>query len=146
MATPQTIEELRQWLEDHCYSDHHYAIGDRFVHEGCGLRQVEEHFIWYYTERGREDILKTFDSEPEAVAYAWQAIKGDPFASSHLVGIAGNAVEEEVIIRELAIRNITFWKDSIPYGGPGDRRTRIFVRGCDIRKVMDLRAKYGLTD
>lgn len=146
MTAPQTIEALRQWFEDHCYSDHNYAIGDRFVHEGHGLRQVGATFVWYYTERGREDILKTFDAEPKAVAYALQAIENDHFASSHLVGIVRNPADEHALLHELAIRNIGFWKDSIPYGGLNDRRTRVFVRGCDIRKVEDLREKYVVRD
>lgn len=143
MASPETIEQLRQWMETHCYSAHHYALGDRFVHEGYGLRQSGSGYIWYYTERGSQDILKTFEAEKDAVAYAVQVIENDAFASSHLVGLVQSQVELEALLHELAIRDIDFWKDSIPYGGPGDRRTRVFVRGCDVLKVGDLREKYG---
>lgn len=143
MTLPETIEQLRQWMEARCYSDIHYAIGDRFVHEGYGLRQSGNGYIWYYTERGSQDILKTFEAEKDAVAYAMQVIENDSFASSHLVGLVKTQAEEEALLHELAVRNIGFWKDSIPYGGPGDRRTRVFVRGCDVLKVGDLVDKYG---
>lgn len=138
MTAPETIEQLRQWMEAHCYSDHHYAISDRFVHEGYGLRKSAKGYIWYYTERGSEDILKTFAAEKDAVVYAMQVIANDRFASSHLIGMVKSPAEEEALLRELAIRNIDFWKDSIPYGGPDDRRTRVFVRGCDVLKVGDI--------
>ncbi|SDE33791.1 hypothetical protein SAMN04487996_104387 [Dyadobacter soli] len=143
MLSPETIEQLRQWMETHCYSDHHYAIGERIVHEGYGLRQSGGMYIWYYTERGSKDILKTFEVEKDAVAYAMQIIENDRFASSHLIGLVQNQAEEEALLHELATRNIDFWKDSIPYGGPNDRRTRVFVRGCDVLKVADLREKFG---
>lgn len=143
MAAPETIDQLRQWMETHCCSDHHYAIGDRFVHEGYGLRQSGSGYIWYYTERGSEDILKTFEIEKEAVAYAKQVIENDRFASSHLVAVVKNQAEEEALLHELTIRNIDFWKDSIPYDGSDDRRTRVFVRGCGVLKVGDLRERFG---
>lgn len=130
-------------METHCYSDHHYAIGDRFVHEGCGLRKSGAGYIWYYTERGSEDILKTFEAEKDAVAYAKQVIENDRFASSHLVALVKNQAEEEALLQELLARNIDFWKDSIPYDGPNDRRTRVFVRGCDVLKVGDLRERFS---
>jgi hypothetical protein len=143
VSYPETIEQLRQWMEAHCYNDHHYALGDRFVHEGYGLRKSGDGYIWYYTERGSQDILKTFEAEKDAVAYAMQIIANDTFASGHLVGLLRNQAEEEALLHELEVRNIGSWKDSIPYGGPDDRRTRVFVRGCDVLKVRDLMEKYG---
>jgi len=143
MAAPETIEQLRQWMETHCYSDHHYALGERFVHEGYGLRESAGRYIWYYTERGTQEVLKTFGSEQEAVAYAMQMIENDRFASSHLIGLIKSQAELETLLQELTTRNIDFWHDSIPYGGPNDRRTRVFVRGCGVLKVGDLRERYG---
>jgi hypothetical protein len=51
---------------------------------------------------------------------------------------------EEELLAELQRRGIGYTKDHIPYGGINDPRTRIFVYGCDIRKVLDLQEKFGL--
>lgn len=143
VTKPETIGQLAQWMEAHCYNDHHYAIGGRFVHEGYGLCKSEDGYIWYYTERGSRDIIETFLVEKDAVVYAMQVIENDPFASRHLVGILKSQSEMDALLRELAARNINFSTDSIPWGGPDDRRTRVFVRGCDVLKVADLREMYG---
>ncbi len=138
-----TLKELDQWMTDHCYNDN-YGIGNRHIHEGYGLiiDTAARSFIWYYTERGNREILKYFETEQEAVAYAFDIIRSDRFANRHLAGFVKDSSKEQEILIELEKRGIKYWKDKIPYGGMNDFRTRVFVFGCDIHKVVDLQEKY----
>ena len=126
-----------------CYREDYFAIGNRTIHEGCGLDTFGSLYVWYYTERGNRENLKYFGTENEAVKYALQEIEGDKFANSHLVGFLCEKVKENELVAELRKRDIQFWKDQIPYGGLDYPRTRVFVSGCDIMKVLDLRDLYG---
>jgi hypothetical protein len=133
-----TIDELENWMNEHCYSDS-YAIGSRTIFEGFGLKKENENFIWYFTERGQHNNLRTFNSEKEAVDYAHRQIFSDKYANRHLLAMVESVLESEKIMNELKYRNITFESDQIPYGGLNDIRTRIFVFGCDIIKANDLK-------
>lgn len=136
------MQELDDWMTAHCYPDS-YAIGKRIIHEGYGLYRDENQFVWFYTERGVCDNLLTFQTESEAVAYAFNAIIGDKTANRHLVGFVSDKGEEQALLAELDQRGIAYWKDEIPFGGMHDKRSRIFVFGCDIRRLPDLLEKYG---
>jgi len=137
-----TIKELDQWMEANCYNDG-YAIGDRIIHEGCGLEKLGDTFVWFYTERGTKQTLHVFNTEKEAVLFALHEIKLDKSANRHLVGFLKNKSSESELVRELERRNIKCWTDKIPFGGPNDPRYRVFVFGCDIRLVKDLEEQYG---
>lgn len=136
-----TIQELDDWMTAHCYPDS-YAIGKRIIHEGYGLYRDGNQFVWFYTERGVCDILRHFQTESEAVAYAFAAITSDKMANRHLIGLV-KADQEQALFTELNARGITYWKDEIPFGGLHDKRSRIFVFNCDIRRALDLQEKYG---
>ena len=138
-----TIKELDDWMTAHCYPDS-YEIGNRIIHEGYGLYRDGNVFVWFYTERGVRDNLHEFQTEKEAVAYAFNAITGDKTANRHLIGFVNDKGEEQALLTELGARGIRYWKDEIPFGGLHDKRSRIFVFGCDIRRVLDLRETYGL--
>ena len=140
---PSTIQELDEWMTAHCYPDS-YAIGKRIIHEGYGLYRDGNQFVWFYTERGVRDNLHYFQTESEAVAYAFAAIINDKNADRHLVGFVSDKGEEQALLAELDQRGIAYWKDSIPFGGLHDPRTRVFVFGCDIRQALDLQETYGL--
>jgi hypothetical protein len=58
------------------------------------------------------------------------------------VGFINDNKSELELVTELQNRNIEFWKDEIPYYGLQRLTTRIFVMGCDIKKVLDLQMKY----
>ena len=138
---PSTIQELDEWMTAHCYPDS-YAIGKRIIHEGYGLYRDGNQFVWFYTERGVRDDLHHFQTESEAVAYAFAAIINDKTANRYLIGLV-TAAQEQALFTELNARDVAYWKDEIPYGGLHDKRSRIFVFGCDIRRVPDLLEKYG---
>ena len=138
---PSTIQELDDWMTAHCYPDS-YAIGNRIIHEGYGLYQDGSLFVWFYTERGVRKNLHHFQTESEAVAYAFAAIMGDKTANRYLIGLVTGA-QEQALLTELDVRGIGYWKDEIPFGGLHDKRSRIFVFNCDIRRALDLQEKYG---
>ena len=121
-----TIKQLDEWMTANCYNDS-YAIGNRSINEGCGLDQFGSLYVWYYTERGERQNLNYFQTEQEAVEFAFKEITTDKNANKHLVGFL----------------NVEFYKDEIPYGGFSVIRIRVFVFGCAIKKVLDLRDKYG---
>ncbi|CAN5652607.1 hypothetical protein BH09BAC4_BH09BAC4_31110 [soil metagenome] len=138
-----TVRQLDQWMTENCYSDT-YAIGNRIIHEGYGLDKLDSQYIWYYTERGERQTLHYFLTEQEAVDFAFKKIMADRFANRHLVGFIKDKASETELVAELGRRNVAFWKDDIPYGGLTDRRTRVFVFGCDIERVLDLQTKYDI--
>lgn len=138
-----TIRQLDQWMTENCYNDT-YAVGSRSIHEGYGLSQSGSQYVWYYTERGECQNLHYFLTEQEAVDFAFKTITADKFANRHLVGFIKDKASETELVAELDKRNVVFWKDDIPYGGLTDRRTRIFVFGCDVERVLDLQTKYDI--
>ena len=140
---PSTIQQLDDWMTAHCYNDS-YAIGSRIIHEGYGLTTAGNLYVWYYTERGERNNLNYFTTEQEAVDFAFTAIVADKSANRHLIGFLNDKALEQALLTELDTRGISYWKDDIPYGGLHDRRTRVFVFGCDVQKVLDLQEMYSL--
>lgn len=138
-----TVNQLDEWMTQNCYSDT-YAIGNRIIHEGYGLDKTGNQYVWYYTERGERQNIDFFQTEQEAVDFAFKTITADKFANRHLVGFINDKVLETELLAELDKRNVAFWKDDIPYVGLTDRRTRVFVFGCDIERVLDLQTKYDI--
>ncbi len=138
-----TIKQLDEWMTANCYNDG-YAIGSRIIHEGYGLATLGSGYTWYYTERGERRNENYFQTEEEAVDFAFKTITADKFANRHMIGFIKDKVLESELLVELDRRHITFWKDEIPYGGLHDKRTRVFVFGCDIQNVLDLQEKYSI--
>ena len=137
-----TIKQFDDWLTRNCFADT-YGIGNRNIHEGCGLDTFGSLYIWYYTERGERQNLNYFPTEKDAVDFAFKKITADKFAKSHMVGFINDKQSGLELETELRKRNIDFWKDEIPYYGLAKLTIRVFVLGCDIKKVLDLKIKYG---
>jgi hypothetical protein len=114
---------------------------ERSLFEGFGLRFDDGQFIWYFTERGKAEILKTFASEQEACEYVFEQIKSDRYGRSHMVGFLENEQLKDEFCIELKNREIEFETDKIHYQ-QGIYKHRIFVFGCDWKKVEDLKTKY----
>lgn len=117
---------------------HGYSINGNAIYEGYGLEKNGKRFQWFYTERGAKQPLKYFATEKKAVAYALKKIKADEHANRNYIGMYTSEGKVEKILSELNKRGVEYWTDKIPYGGPQDWRTRIFVLGCGIKKVQDL--------
>jgi hypothetical protein len=139
---PQTLAGLAAWMEAHC-SNGSYAIGDQALFEGFGVAADGDGFCWYFTERGKREILQTFRTEAEAAAHAFEAVRADPLAWRHLAACVREPALLAEVTAELARRNLPCWTDQIPYGGPDDLRYRVFVSGCDIRLAADLQAAHA---
>ncbi|MEO6734560.1 MAG: hypothetical protein ABIN01_25290 [Ferruginibacter sp.] len=125
-----------------CYNES-YGIGNRNIHEGYGLSTSGSLWVWYYTERGIKQNLTYFQTEKEAVEFAFKTITADDSAKRHLVGFIKEKLKVEELLAELQNRKIHFYKDEIPYGGLVDRRIRVFVFGCDINRVSDLQQQFS---
>ena len=144
MTAPSTIAELDQWMTDHCYNNS-YAIGNRIItYDGLGLDTFGSLFVWYYNERGNRNNLAYFHTEKEAVNFAFQAIIEDKNANRHLIGFVKTEAEMLELTQELDRRGIRYFTDSIPFGGLNDPRFRVFVFGCDVKKVSDLESRYRI--
>ncbi len=138
---PETEIDLIKWMEDNCYNFNSYSINGNFIYEGYGIEKNGNLYSWYYTERGQRENLKYFSTEKEAVNFAFEQIKTDLSAKSHCIAILKSDSELNRLTSELDKREVKYSIDKIPYGGLNDMRSRIFVIGCDIRKVEDLKQK-----
>ncbi len=138
-----TIKQLDEWMTNNCFNDN-YAIGNRNIHEGFGLDRFGTLYVWYYTERGERQNLNYFQTEKEAVDFAFKTITADKFANRHMIGFIKDRLKETELLAELKSRNLEYWKDEIPYGGLNDIRIRVFVFGCDIKSVLDLQQQYSV--
>lgn len=138
---PETEIALKKWMEDHCYHFNSYSISGNFISEGFGIDQNGSLYSWYYTERGKRETLHYFSTEKEAVTFAFEQIKSDRNAKSHCIALLKSDQELNDLTAELDQREVSYWMDQIPYGGLNDRRSRVFILGCDIKKVEDLKQK-----
>lgn len=137
-----TIKQLDEWMTFNCYKDN-YAIGNRSIYEGFGLDTFGPLYVWYYTERGNRENLEYFGTEQEAVDFAFKKITADKSANRHLIGFINDKSTEKELLDELDKRKIEYWRDEIQYSGINDLRIWVFVFGCDIKKVLDLKEKYN---
>ncbi len=136
---PETEIELVKWMEDNCYHFDGYSINGNFIYEGFGIEKNGNLYSWYFTERGNRENLKYFSTEKEAVNFAFEQIKTDQTAKTHCIAILKNEDELKSLTSELEKRGVKHRFDKIPYGGKNDIRIRVFVIGCDIKKVQDLK-------
>ncbi len=138
------MEQLAQWLIENCYNNFILIGGSRNQYGDYTLKKTEDgRYIWYFFDR-TPTAVKEFKTEQEAVEFAFTQINDCETWLRHPVGFIRDTKdkrEEIELIDELNRRNIKFSKDQIPYD-IGDIRIRVFVFGCDIKKVLDLRDKY----
>lgn len=106
------------------------------------LKNPKNMFIWYYTERGQQQNLKYFGSETEIVQYAYNEIKSDQWARTHLIGFCSDLSKILQLKKELDNLNIQYIYDEIPYYGNDKLAYRVFVLGCDIKKAVHLKKSY----
>lgn len=138
---PETILQLVAWMEKTCNNFRSYALSDELIDEGYGIERQDHEFCWYYTERGIKHIIHQFNSELEVVQYAYQIIRRNIWSWSYMIAFVRAESTAREIELELRERGISFHSDNIPYGGPDDRMYRVFVFGCDVKRVSDLKVK-----
>lgn len=139
---PRTEKELEKWMKENCYNFNSYSINGNFIYEGFGIGIVENKFLWYYIERGRQETIKTFDSESDVVEYAYNQIKSDKWAKTHCIGFTPDQSKAEELCRILTEMRMEYFQDIIPYYGAEKPVYRVFVLGCDIKKTEYLRNRY----
>ena len=139
---PKNIKELKKWMKRECFNEHSYSIGGKPApFEGFVLNPKDDTFEWYYTERGIIDVLKTFTNEESACRYAFEQMKDDKFARSHLVAGFEREDLKDKLCGELEKRSVEFRVGKISYDNM-NYRYYVHVFGCDHKKVEDLKEKY----
>ena len=123
-------------MKKRCYNFVAYSINGNSVYEGYALENINEHFEWCYYNRSERSVLETFENERDSVSFSFKQITLDDWAKKNLVGLF-KSDELNFILKSLKKRNISYETDHIHYQ-KNDWRTRIFVLGCDIKKVLDL--------
>lgn len=139
-----SIAALDTWMTENCYNNS-YGIGSRFITMGYGLEKMASQFAWYYLERGQRQDLQYFKTEQEAVAFAFEQITADRNANRHLVCVITDKKTEFEVLKALNNRNVPYRTDAISNPSILDKSYQVFVTGCDINRVMDLRNKYGIS-
>ena len=142
---PTSIRALKAWMKNNGCNFLSYNIDSAGIAEGYILAPVGSAYHWMYTERGKETVVERFANECDAVSFAYQQIKSDGWAWSHMVGILDGKKELNALKESLTRMQIKYHEDSIPYGGKYDLRYRVFVHGSQADAVSDLRKKFGKT-
>ncbi len=137
------IDDLKAWLKENRCNFLSYGIGTEPSEGHFLANDGDTGFAWYFTERGVKRLEKCFETEAEAVSFAFKQIKGDSLAWRHMIGFLKQKWKLAFLIRALKKREIFYYQDTIPYGGPRDLRYRVFVNGLDMTAVADLKIKYG---
>jgi hypothetical protein len=128
------MQELSDYLRRECYQPGFYHVGSDW--ESCGdtfcIDRVGDRFEVFYVERGqRGAAIRSCDTEAAACEAFLAVLDGERFACAHCVGIFTAQSEADTLAQQLASATIKFHRDAIPYGGPLDKRHRIFVFGRD---------------
>ncbi|WP_395057913.1 hypothetical protein [Flavobacterium sp.] len=134
---PRTIKELKKYMIDNCYNCDLYAVIDKQKHDGFGLEEWGELYVWYYVERGNRENINYFNAEEKAVEYIYDVLLTDKFARSHFFKLIDDPLKKNELVNSLNNKKIEFWTDEIPYLGIDGKATRFFIVGCDIKKVKD---------
>lgn len=139
---PKSEKELESWMKDNCYNFESYSINGNVIYEGFGIEHFGGLFIWYYTERGKKNKIKYFQSESEIIEYAFNQIKADKWAKTHCIGFTTSKDEKQELENILKNIKVDFFQDEIPYYGLERPVYRTFVLACDIKKTEHLKFKY----
>lgn len=137
-----TIEELEKYLEDVNYSFHGLTIGKHFAQEGYMIEKNGIAYEFSYSERGRKNVIRSFESEKELVEYAYEQLVENQWNRAHLVACVWSEREIIQAERELEELAISFARNDVPNYSEGRRLYRIFVFGKDAAKLTEFKKKY----
>ncbi|MEP2104136.1 MAG: hypothetical protein ABJP02_13805 [Parasphingorhabdus sp.] len=138
----ETVSALASWMSSECANKTSYGIGWD-ISEGMRIDRFGATWRWQYTERSEVRTIKTFESESEIAACAYEQIRKDPWAWTHCVGWFKFECHKKAYTETLEDRGIAFYQDQIPFGGPEDPRYRIFVFGRDVLELKKVNSIYG---
>lgn len=139
---PKTLLDLKLWMEANGCNFLSYQVGSSSIAEGFVLEKEGNFFVWKFTERGVENVIKAFESESDAVAHAFEEIKTDVWAWSHCIGFLSSKTGLATLQTILQNRKVSYYDDVIPYGGEHNPRYRVYVHGSDAVAVADLRERF----
>ena len=140
---PATVKELKQWMKQRCFNFNSYSIHGNTIYEGFGIDTAGGVYTWYYTERGQRHDLEHFSSEQEIVLYAFNKIKSDSWARTHMIGFGDSEKDHGELATKLTDLGIEFLQDSITnFYEVNHPAYRTFVYGCDLHKVGHLKKAY----
>jgi len=134
-----TLAKLEKWLEENCYNFQFITIGRHKAQEGTVIECEHGSYNWCYSERGRKTIIASFKTEKDLVGYAYKALLSDQWARSHLLVLTFDKEKVGETGKLLEDMGIEFLRNDIPNYRDGRRAYRIFVFGCDIKKVEHLK-------
>ncbi len=133
----KTLEELKNYLVTNCYNTSHYSILNEIITEGFGVIVSGNLYIWYYIENNNRTNLEYFESEEKIVEFAYEIITKDKYASSNLLlSLFDDNQKLQKIISELEANDIKFWIEEIKQIGLYSKMFRVFIVGCDIKRVQ----------
>lgn len=138
----KTIKELETYFEENCYSFQELSIGNHFAPEGIIIEEDDGKFNFSYSERGRKNIIKSFDKEEDLVEYALKKLQEDKWNRAHMVVSTFSEKEISEAERLLSDMNIEFERNDVPNYRSGMTAYRIFVFGKDILKLDTFKKKY----
>lgn len=138
----ETINELEKYLEENCYSFQGISIGKHHAPEGIVIEKVADRYNFGYSERGSQEIIKSFSTEEDLVAYALEVLNSDEWFRAHLVAWVWDETEIKKAEKELSDMNIFFKRNDIPNYFVGKCAYRIFVFGRDVLILDEFKKRY----
>jgi hypothetical protein len=145
-STPQSLDELKNYLAEQCYQSSVYNIGPFW--SSCADTWCMEHtrsgFEIFYVERGqRRKSDSIHESEAGACAAFLAKLNEDRWSQAHCVGFFSSEVAASEMGAKLIARGVPFKRNDIPaYRFSNDQRFRIFVFGTD-KKIVDSMVASG---
>lgn len=136
MDIPQLAQKLAELGVNHrAYRVGRFGGGNS---DAIVLEQTEKGFEVFYTERGHNSLLASFQSESEACEYVLRHLDKEESALAHNVGNFDNESQASTLASKLTAAGIRVKIDAIPMG-PNSKRYRVFVFGRDIERVRQVR-------
>lgn len=139
-----SVKNLELYLKQECFNDYTFSIGNfgRKMQEGFLLDFNGQKYQYYYVERGQKDLIKEFENEEDACKYVFEKLSNSKDGRRHCVGFTKSEKKHIEICNKLDEKGLNYETDSIPYSSSTDLRYRIFVFGCDIQKVKNLKVNF----
>lgn len=138
----QTINQLCRYLEEECYNFNSISIGPHYAQEGIVIEKNGNDYCFSYVERGKKEVVESFEKEEDLVKYALERLLVDEWYKAHLVAWVWNKDSILEAEKELKNKGIQFKRNDIPNFSQGKTAYRIFVFGKDVLKVNFLKQKY----
>lgn len=134
------IEQLANRLDELGANHESYRVGKygSGTSDAILLRETEDGYGVFYTERGHDTLLASFKTEEDACEYTLKILEKEESGFAHCVGIFDTAVQASGLAEKLAQAGIKPKTDEIPMTATS-KRYRVFVFGPDIHCVKEIR-------